>query len=81
MGCKKNVSDYNSLRLPSNHSLDVRVDKKWFFSKWTLITYIDIQNIYNRKNISAVRWDVRKMAPENNESFGILPSIGISAVF
>ena len=77
----QNVSDYNYLRLPSNHSLDVRVDKKWFFSKWTLITYIDIQNIYNRKNISAVRWDVRKMAPENNESFGILPSIGISAVF
>ncbi len=77
----QNVSDYNSLRLPSNHSLDIRVDKKWFFSNWTLITYIDIQNIYNRKNISAVRWDVRKMEPENNESFGILPSIGISAVF
>lgn len=77
----QSVSDYNSLRLPPNHSLDLRVDKKWFFSSWTLITYIDIQNIYNRKNISAVRWDIRKMAPENNESFGILPSVGISALF
>lgn len=77
----QSIADYNSLRFQSNHSLDIRVDKKWFFSKWTLITYIDIQNIYNRKNISSINWDVRKMAPEKNESIGILPSVGISAVF
>jgi hypothetical protein len=46
-----------------------------------LITYIDIQNIYNRKNITSVRWDMRTQSPEFNESIGILPSIGISAVF
>ncbi len=77
----QNISDYNSLRLPGNHSLDVRLDKLWFFSGWSLITYIDIQNIYNRKNISGVRWDVRTQEPEFNESIGFLPSIGISAVF
>lgn len=75
------ISDYNSLRFPENHSLDLRVDKFWFFSGWSLITYIDIQNVYNRKNISSVRWDVRTRSPEFNESIGILPSIGISAVF
>ncbi len=77
----QNVSDYNSLRFPGNHSLDIRLDKLWFFSGWSLITYIDIQNIYNRKNITGVRWDVRTQKPDFNESFGILPSIGISAVF
>jgi hypothetical protein len=77
----QNVSDYNSIRFPDNHSLDLRVDKYWFFSGWSLITYIDIQNIYNRKNITSVRWDLRTQSPEFNESIGILPSIGISAVF
>jgi outer membrane receptor for ferrienterochelin and colicin len=77
----QNVSDYNSLRFPDNHSLDIRVDKLWFFSSWSLITYIDIQNIYNRKNITSVRWDERTQSPEFNEAIGILPSIGISAVF
>ena len=75
------MNDYNSFRFPANHSLDIRVDKFWFFSGWSLITYIDIQNIYNRNNITSVRWDVRTQSPEFNESIGILPSIGISAVF
>ena len=77
----QHISDYNTLRFPDNHSLDLRVDKYWFFSGWSLITYIDIQNIYNRKNTTGVRWDLRTQSPEFNESIGILPSIGISAVF
>ena len=77
----QSVGDYNSVRFPDNHSLDLRVDKYWFFSGWSLITYIDVQNIYNRNNITTVRWDLRTQNPEFNESIGILPSIGISAVF
>lgn len=75
------VSDYNSRRLKSAHSLDIRVDKRWFFSGWTLITYIDIQNIYNRKNPSGIRWDRREQRIDESASIGILPSIGISAEF
>ena len=70
-----------SLRLPVNNSLDIRVDKRWFFEKWTLITYVDIQNIYNRKNVVGVSWDQRTQAPEFNETIGILPSIGVSVMF
>jgi hypothetical protein len=77
----QSVEQINSIRFPVNHSLDVRVDKRWFFSGWTLITYIDIQNIYNRKNITGIRWDQRTQAPEFNETIGILPSVGISAMF
>lgn len=75
------VSEYNSRRLKSAHSLDLRVDKRWFFSGWTLITYIDIQNIYNRKNPSGIRWDRREQRVDESSSIGILPSIGISAEF
>ncbi|GAB4288052.1 MAG: TonB-dependent receptor [Ignavibacteriaceae bacterium] len=75
----QSVEEFNTLRLSANHSLDLRIDRHWFFDSWTLITYIDIQNIYNRKNQNAVRWDARTNSPEISESIGILPSVGISA--
>lgn len=37
---------YNSLRLEPFHQLDVRVDKMFFFQRWTLNLYVDIQNVY-----------------------------------
>jgi len=37
----------NSLRLKPFHQLDLRVDKRFFFDRWSLMAYIDIQNAYN----------------------------------
>lgn len=77
----QNINEYNTLRLEPAHSLDFRVDRRWHLSGWTLITYIDIQNIYNQKNRSTVRWDPRKQRIADNETIGLLPTIGISAEF
>lgn len=44
------VFDYNQLngvRLKSNHGIDIRIDKKWYWKKVTLNVYLDIQNLYN----------------------------------
>jgi len=68
-------------RLPDFNSADLRIDRRWNFSSSTLITYIDIQNIYGRRNVSGVRWNPRTGQPENNESIGLLPSIGVSWEF
>jgi len=38
---------YNSARLKAFHQMDIRVDKKYFFNKWSLMLYLDIQNLYN----------------------------------
>ena len=38
---------FNSLRLSSNHSLDIRIDKEIYFKKWVLNFYADVQNAYN----------------------------------
>lgn len=77
----QSIINYNTARMKSSHSLDIRVDKRWYFSGWTLITYIDIQNIYNQKNTSGIRWDRREMKVDESSSIGILPTIGISAEF
>lgn len=49
------ITDYtqlNSQRLSSFHQLDIRVDKVWYFKKWSLNIYLDIQNAYNFKSQS-----------------------------
>lgn len=41
--------DYNRVnqsRLPINHQLDIRIDKKYYFKKWNLNVFLDIQNVY-----------------------------------
>ncbi len=40
-------SRFNSLRLKPFHQLDLRVDKSWFLNKWSIIAYMDVQNVYN----------------------------------
>lgn len=77
----QNVSNLNSRRLKSAHSLDIRVDRRWMFKNWMLVTYVDIQNIYNRRNLSGVRWDRQTNSIDETSSIGILPSIGIAAEF
>ncbi|HLN21249.1 MAG TPA: TonB-dependent receptor [Bacteroidales bacterium] len=42
-------SRYNTLRLKAFHQLDIRVDKQYFFDKWSLMIYADVQNVYNHK--------------------------------
>ncbi|MCX7876769.1 MAG: TonB-dependent receptor [Melioribacteraceae bacterium] len=77
----QSVINYNTKRFKSFHSIDLRVDKRWDFDGWNLITYLDIQNIYNNKNTNIIRWDYRKNKVAENNSIGILPSIGVSLEF
>jgi len=75
------VSQYNTARLPDYSRLDIRVDKRWNFKNWSLVTYIDIQNVLGKKNITNYEWNKFKKIVEPNESLGVLPTIGINAQF
>ncbi|HEX5743088.1 MAG TPA: TonB-dependent receptor [Flavobacteriaceae bacterium] len=60
---QQGIFDWNRLnekRNPIFHSLDIRVDKKWYFKKWSLNTYLDIQNVYNNKVTAQAYLDVKK---------------------
>ena len=77
----QDTSLYNASRLPTHHSLDIRVDRRWSFAHWTLITYVDIQNVYNNRAVDVPVYNERTGQVEQREALGILPSIGISAEF
>ncbi len=46
-------SRFNQERLTAFHQLDIRVDKTFYFNKWSLNLYLDIQNAYNFKSQNA----------------------------
>lgn len=49
---QQGVLDWNRInqkRNPLTHSLDLRVDKKWYYKNWSLNLYLDVQNVYNFK--------------------------------
>ncbi len=49
----RGLNDYSQLnekRLRAFHQLDIRIDKKFFFKKWSLDIYYDLQNVYRAKS-------------------------------
>ncbi len=40
---------FNKNRLGNFHQLDIRIDKAYYYKKWSLMLYADIQNAYNFK--------------------------------
>lgn len=72
---------FHSVRLATNHSLDVRVDRRWYFKGWVLTTYLDVQNIYNREEADLPRYNARTGEIETDDQLGIFPVLGISTQF
>jgi hypothetical protein len=71
----------NADRRPVYHRLDIRLDKEWLFDNWVLLTYIEVQNVYNRENpVNKVdNYDYTEI--EYQSDMPIMPSIGITGEF
>lgn len=41
----------NAERYPAYHRLDIRLDRRFMFRKWNIVTFLDVFNIYQRDNI------------------------------
>ncbi len=87
------IRDYNLLntsRLKGQTGLDVRVDKKWFFNKWSLNLYLDIENIVSNpvdesilileedeNGNPIINGDSYQLVPLQNTLNSTIPTIGI----
>ncbi|HVJ14059.1 MAG TPA: TonB family protein [Polyangiaceae bacterium] len=67
----------NSRRLEAFHALDVRVEKTWKFQDWSLSGYVDVQNVYNQKNVEALSDNFNYSQTTPTYGLPILPIIGI----
>jgi hypothetical protein len=73
------MTKINELRYPAYHRLDIRCEKRFIFKKWSLDVYLDVQNVYNRKNVYYRYWDDGR--EKTVYFFPILPFIGLQAGF
>jgi hypothetical protein len=69
-------NQFNTLRLNQFHQLDIRIDKSYFFKKWSLTVYLDIQNLYNYKGEQAPNL-VQQLDQDGNPVIYINPEDGI----
>ena len=53
-------SQFNTLRLKSFNSMDIRLDKKWNKKKWTFDLYMDITNAYASKQPAAPSYTFKR---------------------
>jgi hypothetical protein len=65
-----------SERIPAFHQLDFRVDKEWVFDRWKFGIYLDIQNVYNRENPEAVRYNYDYTQRQYITGLPVIPMIG-----
>lgn len=69
-----NYNRVNQNRLPVNHQLDIRIDKKYFFKNWNLNIFLDIQNVYG---FAAKEQDILSVQRDANGNAIIDPNSGI----
>ncbi len=55
----------NTQRASNFHQLDIRIDKKYYFKKWTLDVYFDVQNVYNQQVLLQDFVDIQRDASGN----------------
>jgi len=71
----------NSERLPLFHQLDLRVDKKIEFQRWSLTFYVDVQNVYYNKATEYIDYNFNYTKRRTISGLPVFPSFGVKGEF
>ncbi len=75
----------NSERLPDYHRLDLRVSRRWPSKSGSVTAFVDVQNVYDRKNTAGFDLELDEDTGEIIRSVerwpGLFPSVGITWEF
>ncbi|MFZ5439463.1 MAG: TonB-dependent receptor domain-containing protein [Myxococcota bacterium] len=66
-----------SERLPDFFQLDARLDKRFVFDAWTLVAYLDVQNVTNQQNPEARFYNHDYSQSAFVTGIPILPTVGL----
>ncbi len=80
----RGVSDFNNFngsRFKDYNRLDLRVDKKWNFKGWSIVSYIELQNVFNTENVYQYFWNEYKNTQGTIYQWKFLPVGGFSVQF
>jgi hypothetical protein len=71
----------NSERLDAYHEIDVRIERSWLFDSWKLTGFLDVANVYNRRNPEAYAYSYDYRQRQVIGGLPILPSFGMKGEF
>ena len=71
----------NGERYPDYHSLNLRVDRKFYFSSHMLDIYLSVWNAYNRKNVAGYFWNATENRQDTQYQWSVLPVLGVEYEF
>ncbi|HET7788570.1 MAG TPA: TonB-dependent receptor [Myxococcales bacterium] len=71
----------NSVRVPTFHQLDVRLDRVWTFDAWTLDAYLDVLNAYNHRAIEGSVYSYDFSQHAYFEGLPVVPTLGLKGSF
>ncbi len=72
---------YNSERSAPYRRMDIRVDYTFELNGWSVITFIDFQNILNIENVDQYIWNEKKQIPDKTLQWKFLPAGGVKVEF
>jgi hypothetical protein len=77
------LGERNGTRYPNYHRLDVSVRKRYEKSWGHITPYLDVLNLYNRKNVLFYFYEYESNPPTRSgiSMFPLLPTIGVEAGF
>ena len=51
------TDEITSDRMKPYNRFDFHVERRWYYGSWSLLTYFDVNNLFNRKNILDYRYN------------------------
>jgi outer membrane receptor protein involved in Fe transport len=75
------LNKINSERVPDYFSTSIRVDKRFHFNDFNLITYISIWNFFDRENVSIHGWSESYSIEVDYKLMSSVPVIGVEMEF
>jgi outer membrane receptor protein involved in Fe transport len=74
-------SKVQAARYPDYHSLNLRVDRKWYFDRHMLDIYLSVWNAYNHKNVAGYFWNSTENKQDVRYQWSVLPVLGVEYEF
>ncbi|MEW5992923.1 MAG: TonB-dependent receptor, partial [Candidatus Zixiibacteriota bacterium] len=71
----------NESRYPDYHSLNLRVDRRFHYRRSSVIAYLSVWNVYNRKNVSTYYWNEIEGKEDVIHQWSLLPVGGVEFEF
>lgn len=81
---KQSVFDfnrYNGSRFEAYQRFDIRADWRIEFNGWNMVTFIDLENTLNNKNVDQLIWNQKKNKADKVLQWSFIPAGGVKIEF